>query len=339
MKPRVVATEGLGGLVTGWAKNAAVYAPVKVKDWTEFRPISSLAEADLTQVNTKLSARGLLFPQCETMFRFETSRPDKAEEADQPEAQVVLGVRPCDAAGIAVLDKFFAGQGETDTFYQRRREKTTLVGLACSAPADTCFCAAVGGSPAGTRGLDILLTDFGGRYLVEPLTDSGEAAVKDLPEAAAADHAKKQEITDRAAAAMAQRIDTAKLKQLLDSADSHPMWEDLSLACVNCGACTFVCPTCHCFDITDETRKGRGARIRVWDTCQSCQYSQHASGHNPRQTHASRFRNRTMDKFKYTVDMIGEVSCVGCGRCIRECPASVDICETVGRLMLVLPEK
>lgn len=339
MKPRVISADGLAGLVAGWAKSAAVYAPVKVKDWTEFRRVSSLAEADLTQVNTKLSARGLLFPQCETMFRFETSRPDKAEEAVQPEAQVVLGVRPCDAAGIAVLDKFFAGQGETDTFYRRRREKTTLVGLACSAPADTCFCSAVGGSPAGTRGLDLLLTDLGGRYLAEPPTENGQAVVKDLPEAAAADLAKKKEIADRAAAAMAQRIDTAKLKQLLDSADSHPVWEDLSLACVNCGACTFVCPTCHCFDITDETRKGKGARLRVWDTCQFCLYSQHASGHNPRQAATSRFRNRAMDKFKYTVDMIGEVSCVGCGRCIRECPASVDIRETVEGLMQALAKQ
>jgi sulfhydrogenase subunit beta (sulfur reductase) len=339
VKPRVVSAEGLAGLVTDWTKNAAVYAPVKVKGWTEFGRISSLGEADLTQVNTKLSVRGLLFPQCETMFRFETSRPDKPQEADQPGAQVVIGVRPCDAAGIAVLDKFFTGQGETDTFYQRRREKTTVVGLACHAPADTCFCAAVGGSPAGTRGLDLLLADLGGRYLVEPLSGNGEAAVKNSPEAAAADLAKKKELADLATAAISQRIDTGRLKHLLDSADRHPLWEDLSLACVNCGACTFVCPTCHCFDITDETRKDRGVRLRVWDTCQFCLYSLHASGHNPRQTAASRFRNRTMDKFKYTVDMIGEVSCVGCGRCILECPASIDIRETAETLMSVLPEK
>jgi sulfhydrogenase subunit beta (sulfur reductase) len=339
VKAFVLSAEELSRLVTEWAKNGTVYAPVKVKDWTEFHRVSSLAEADLTRVNTKLSARGLLFPQCEAMFRFETSHPDKVQQAAEPAPLVILGVRPCDAAGIAVLDKFFAGQGETDTFYRRRRDKTTLVGLACQVPDDTCFCAAVGGSPAGTRGLDILLTDLGGRYLAEPLTENGEAALKNLPEAAAADLARKKEITDRAAASITQRIDTKKLKELLDTADTNPVWGELSLPCVNCGACTFVCPTCHCFDITDETRKGKGARIRVWDTCQFCLYSQHASGHNPRQTSASRFRNRAMDKFKYTVDMIEEVSCVGCGRCIRECPASIDIRETVERLTAVLPEK
>jgi len=336
---RILTAAALDKLVAEWAKSGAVYAPVKVKDWTEFRRVSSLAEADLTQVNTKLSARGLLFPQCETMFRFDTSQPDRAEQAAEPGAQVILGVRPCDAAGIAVLDKFFAGQGETDTFYQRRREKTTLVGLTCSAPADTCFCSAVGGSPTGTRGLDLLLTDLGGKYLAEPVTDKGSALVKGLPEASAPDLAKKSELADKAAVAITERIDTRQLKGLLDAADSNPIWEELSLPCVNCGACTFVCPTCHCFDITDEMRKGRGARIRVWDTCQFCMYSQHASGHNPRQTHASRFRNRVMDKFKYTVDQVGEVSCVGCGRCIRECPAGIDIRETVERLVLVLAEQ
>jgi sulfhydrogenase subunit beta (sulfur reductase) len=336
---RVVTAADFDKLVAEWAKNAAVYAPVRVKDWTEFRRISSLAEADLTQVNTKLSARGLLFPQCETMFRFETSRPDKAEETDQPETQVILGLRPCDAAGIAVLDKFFSGQGETDTYYQRRRDRTTLVGISCSAPADTCFCSAVGGSPTGTRGLDLILTDLGDKFTAEPLSDKGAALVKDMPEASAPDLAKKAELAGKAAAVITEHIDTKELKRFLDTADSSPLWEELSLPCVNCGACTFVCPTCHCFDITDETRKGKGARIRVWDTCQSCQYSQHASGHNPRQTHASRFRNRTMDKFKYTVDMIGEVSCVGCGRCIRECPAGIDIRETAEKLIAVLSEK
>ena len=338
MTQRIVTAAALDKLVAEWAKSGAVYAPVKVKDWTEFRRISSLAEADLTRVNTKLSAKGLVFPQCETMFRFETNRPDKAEEVAQPGAQVVLGVRPCDSAGIAVLDEFFTGQGETDAYYQRRRERTVLVGLSCDAPADTCFCSAVGGSPAGTSGLDLLLTDVGGKYVAEPLADRGAALVDGMPEATAPDLAKKAELAGKAAAAMADRIDTRKLKGLLDAADGHPIWEELSLPCVNCGACTFICPTCHCFDMTDETRKGKGARIRVWDTCQSCMYSQHASGHNPRLAPAARFRNRTMDKFRYTVDMVGEVSCVGCGRCIRECPAAIDIRETVDVLLRQLSQ-
>ncbi len=342
MKPSIITAEQLARLVAEWARAIAVYAPVRVKDWTEFRRISSLEQADFSRINTKLPARGLLFPQCETMFRFKTDEPGRVEEPPGPEPQVILGVRPCDAAGIALLDKFFAGQGGTDSYYQRRRKKTILIGLACNSPADTCFCTAVQGSPSDTHGLDLLLTDLGGRYLAEgDVTEvcrrSGIVSPS-LTEADAADLNQKKELADKAAATITQRIDTKRLKQLLDAADNHPVWEELSLPCVNCGACTFVCPTCHCFDIADETRKGGGVRVRVWDTCQSCLYSQHASGHNPRSTPAARFRNRTMDKFRYTVDMIGAVSCVGCGRCVAECPASVDIRETVEILMRTLPE-
>ncbi len=338
MKERVIIADALAKLVAEWAKKGAVYAPVKAgsKGWTEFRRVTSLKETDFSRVNTKLPAKGLLFPQCETIVRFEGGT---AREPAVPEEQVILGVRPCDAAAIAFQTRFFAGQGQTDPYYKARRERTMLIGLACNTPADTCFCAAVGGLPSGTRGLDLLLTDIGGKYLAEPVTDKGAALIADMPDPAIGDLEKKRELAEKAAEQMPKAIDTKVLKARLDSGFEHPVWEELNLACVNCGACTFVCPTCHCFDVTDEQRKGRGARYRVWDSCQFCVYSQHASGHNPRQTARSRYRNRVMDKFKYTVDMVGEVSCVGCGRCIAECPSAIDIRETVSTLLETLPEK
>jgi sulfhydrogenase subunit beta (sulfur reductase) len=338
MKPRIIAAAELDRLVGEWTKDAAVYAPVTVKDWTEYRRITSLREADLGRVNTKVPVKTLLFPQAETMFRFHADNPASAEPGPEPQAQLILGVRPCDAAAIAVLDKFFTQQGETDTYYRARRDKTVLVGLACNATADTCFCAAVGGSPTATRGLDLLLTDLGERYLAEPVTAKGEALVADLPEAAADDLERKRELAAEAAAGIALELDPAALKKRLDTGFEDPVWETLCRPCVNCGACTFLCPTCHCFDVTDETCKGQGARIRVWDSCQFCVYSQHASGHNPRATTRSRYRNRVMDKFKYTVDMIGELSCVGCGRCVIECPAGIDVRETAEILMTTLLE-
>ncbi len=335
MTQRVITADGLAKLVTEWAKKGAVYAPVKAgsKDWTEFRRVTSLKETDFSRVNTKQSAKGLLFPQREVMLRF---KDGKSEEPAAPEEQVILGIRPCDAAAIAFQAKFFTGQGQTDPYFKARLDRTTFIGFACNTPAETCFCTAVGGSPSGTRGLDLLLTDIGGKYLAEPVTDKGAALIADMPDPAIGDLERK--LAEKCAEQMPQAIDTAALKRRLDSGFEHPVWDELNLACVNCGACTFLCPTCHCFDVTDEERKGRGARIRVWDSCQFCIYSQHASGHNPRQTARSRYRNRVMDKFKYTVDMVGELSCVGCGRCIIECPAGIDVRETVEVLTRQLPE-
>lgn len=341
MTSRIIAKDALPGLLAGWSRDAAVFAPVKAagRDYTEYRLVTGAVQVCLDRVNTKLGAKGQLFPQCETMFRFKPGDEGHAETSEEPGPQIIFGIRPCDAAAIAVLDRFFISEGRADTYYQRRRYKTLLVGLACNTAADTCFCTAVGGSPAATRGLDLLLTDLGATYLAEPITEKGEALVKDLPAATAADETLKQQLADKCAASLPRPFDTAALKRRLDAGAANPVWDELGLPCVNCGACTFFCPTCHCFDITDEQRKGKGARIRVWDSCQFCQYSQHASGHNPRATGESRTRNRTMDKFKYTVDMIGELSCVGCGRCIIECPAAIDVRETIETLMARLPEK
>ncbi len=337
MNPRAATKQQLDALLDRLAGTAALYAPARVRNWTEFRRVHSYREIDLTRVNTKQPAKAALFPQTEPLLRFAGNSTDASTKP--PTEQVWFGVRPCDAAGLAFLERFFSGNSPADPYVQARRSHTTVISLACNEPAATCFCLAVGGSPTGTRGTDLLVTDLDGRYLAEPVTGKGETLVKDLPEASPADIATKRKLAEKAAAAITLRIDTATLKKKLDRSFEHPTWETLCLPCVNCGACTFLCPTCHCFDVTDETRRGQTARIRVWDSCQFCLYSRHASGHNPRVTPRSRYRNRVMDKFSYTVDMVGEVSCVGCGRCIIECPSAIDIRETVTALVQALPEE
>jgi ferredoxin len=337
VKPRVITADQLNDLLDKLAGRTALYAPVKVKDWTEFRRVRSHRDIDTSRVNTRQPVKTALFPQREVMLRYE--KPGAAAEPEAPAEQAYFGVRPCDAAALAFLEKFFGGNGPTDPYVQSRRAKTTVITLACNSPADTCFCVAVGGGPSGTRGTDLLLSDIGGRLVAEPQTAKGEALVRDLPEPSPSDLARKKELADKAAAAIPLRIDTAVLKKKLDRGFEHAAWEALCLPCVNCGACTFLCPTCHCFDVTDEERKGTGARIRVWDSCQFCMYSQHASGHNPRVAPQSRYRNRVLDKFKYTLDQVGELSCVGCGRCVLECPAAIDVRETVDALARSLPEK
>ena len=104
-----------------------------------------------------------------------------------------------------------------------------------------------------------------------------------------------------------------------------PFWDELHLKCLGCGACTYLCPTCHCFDIVDEGNAVRGKRVRNWDTCQFALFTHHTSGHNPRQSGKERMRQRVMHKFNYFVENQGEIACVGCGRCVRNCPVNLDI--------------
>ena len=57
-----------------------------------------------------------------------------------------------------------------------------------------------------------------------------------------------------------------------------------ALRCHGCGACASVCPTCHCFDIVDEPEGvDSGTRRRNWDTCQTAQFTLHASRPQPAQ--------------------------------------------------------
>lgn len=340
MTERIITRSELDRLLDELAAATALYAPVKntKKQWTEFRRVKSSAEIDTTRINTKLPVKSLFFPQCEVLLRFNAAGEAEANPADQPEL-VVFGVRPCDAHGLTVLDRIFDDPAAPDPYYRRRRTAATIVGLACNEPADTCFCAGVGGSPSSTRGLDLLLVDLGDRFLARPVTPRGQKLVERFPEAGPEDLGRARELAAIADSKISWATDTARLKQLLDRGFDAPVWEMVMDSCVNCGVCTFLCPTCHCFDITDEDTHRRVARVRVWDSCQFCLYSQHASGHNPRSSRPSRWRNRIMDKFKYTVDAVNMVSCVGCGRCIIECPSAIDIRNTVEVLERALTEK
>ncbi|MEN9979010.1 MAG: 4Fe-4S dicluster domain-containing protein [candidate division WOR-3 bacterium] len=330
MKPRIITRKQLSELLDRLAQEVCLYAPVRDRTGTSWAKISRADEVCLEAVNTVEPAKGFVFPRCEVLLRFDPQ--GNPVEPEPPPEQVVFGIRPCDARGIAFLVKFYTQEGRTDPYVKARRQKTTLIGVACSRTAPTCFCLGVGGSPQGSEGLDLLLVDLGDELLAEPVTDKGEKLVADLPAAgekhltAAAEQKKKVE------AEISLRIDTGRLRELLPGLYESGVWQALALTCVNCGACTFLCPTCHCFDVTDETIRGRTVRCRVWDSCQFTLYSRHASGHNPRLDPASRYRNRIMDKFYYTVEQAGMVSCVGCGRCIISCPAGIDIRQTVRKV-------
>jgi sulfhydrogenase subunit beta (sulfur reductase) len=121
--------------------------------------------------------------------------------------------------------------------------------------------------------------------------------------------------------------DFSGVKEKLDASFDSPLWLAVTRRCLGCGACTYLCPTCHCFDITDESRGERGARVRTWDTCQASLFTRHASGHNPRPDRRARMRQRLMHKYSYTVETAGAVFCSGCGRCVRACPVNLDIRE------------
>jgi len=283
------------------------------------------------------SAKEFLFPSTETIGRWSLDGGDFAPEPVRPAAPrtVLLAVRPCDVAGLAILDAVFSGDCR-DAFYSARREATTIVALACSTADAECFCTSVGGAPDSAAGADAVLrpADGGRRFVLEPVTEKGAAVLK----AAGATLAEGQAALDTSAE-VPERFDAPAVAEWLGSnlpdrqaGFESPLWQDLGLACLGCGACTHVCPTCHCFDLQDEATRRQAVRLRNWDSCALALFTAHASGHNPRPTQVERWRQRVMHKFRYFQERFGSLACTGCGRCGRLCPAGVTMRATCAEI-------
>jgi ferredoxin len=303
-------------------------------------------DMNLDFLNTTLPPKKLLFPQNEVFLEFFESTDGNQETLEVKEIlpgeepTVIFGVRPCDARAAWLLDKVFSGDF-TDPYYWKRRNQTILVGLGCDTPPwENCFCLSVEGSPYSEEGLDILLTDLGNRYLVKSLTENGAKLIQPgkalFQEANPEDQKKAKTIQAESVKKIKRQLKnargiSAKLKGMFDS----NIWDEESMSCIRCGICTYLCPSCHCFDINDEvdsTSPLEGKRVRTWDTCQFPDFTMHSSGHNPRPEKASRLRQRLFHKFRYFVENYDKFQCVGCGRCISLCPVGIDIIKVLDKV-------
>jgi sulfhydrogenase subunit beta (sulfur reductase) len=335
MEWKVIEKSKLPDLINNLTKEYEVYAPVKDKNIVSFDRITSENQVCLNFQNTKKPLKEVFLPQTETLFTYKANGKE-VEVAESPAVnggRVVLGVRPCDARSLVLLDKVFSGQYE-DVYYLKKRKNTTVVGLACNHPLSTCFCTSVGGSPSGKEGMDLLLHDINGKYLIEAVTEKGEELIKKLPglkDAEKDDVEKAKKLSEDAEKAIKSKVPVKDVSEKLGKMFDDPIWDQLYQKCLGCGVCAFLCPTCTCFDVVDEGIE-EGKRVRIWDCCQFGCFTLHGSGHNPRPSGKERTRQRIMHKFNYCVNNYGEGFCVGCGRCVRECPVNLDIREVIGAI-------
>ncbi len=323
-------------------KNALVFAPVLEGDTVIFRPFKA-GNALCLDRPANNPPKSVIFPQSDTLFAFEYKKDAADQKKVTVELQtnmefpraVIFGARPCDAKGFTIYDRPYIEANGPDPYYKGRREKTTIITLSCPAPSSGCFCVAVGGGPADKTGSDVLVTEVEKGYFLESVSEKGKsiltmAGIEDggLYE----QEARKRQQTVHEAVKKPFPSITHK-EVLRDVFEKDEFWEQSVSKCISCGACTYLCPTCYCFNITDEQTLEKGERIRSWDACMFFHFTLEASGHNPRPTKFQRFKNRVGHKFLYYPEKYnGVIACCGCGRCIRHCPVSVDISEVVSNL-------
>ncbi len=292
------------------------------------------SELNLSEKTTlpKNSFKSYVFPKTEPVFYYKKGQRDYqfVDVNLQNVKNIFLAAKPCDAASIDILSKVFNWDYK-DEFFDIRADNSVVISMACSTSDEYCFCTSVGLSPTSTKGADILMLPLSSdKYAFRIITDKGKSLIEKYSGYFSEGNPAESDKVLEGIKVPEKKFDKDKVKEWLDNNFENEFWNGIATTCLACGQCAFSCPVCHCFDIVDEDDNYlTGRRMKNWDSCQFPVFTQHASGHNPRDTQAKRYRQRINHKFKYYVDKFGEVLCTGCGRCSRGCPVSIDIKEIV----------
>ncbi len=337
MKVIKIDKEDWAGGIDKSRSSYTLFGPVKIenKDFSEFKELGADELPDMAATDTLLSPKSIAFPPSEVMMEFTTDEKSKdcnlmkVPDKDYS-SRAIIGIRPYDAAAYLLVKKNFDTTDYRDNYWCDAYEACTFVGLAVNKPGMLDFSTSTKSGPFDENGLDVLLVDAGDSYLAKVITDKGNSYIEAAGwKTDVGDEAIKTiEALKAGAEELIQSIisfDNIKTKSNLDLYEAD-FWEDAAFACINCGTCTYVCPTCWCFDIQDEMSGLTGTRLKTWDSCMFPLFTLHTTGHNPRATKVQRVRQRFMHKLKYFLDKYNDgIMCVGCGRCVHSCPVNIDI--------------
>ncbi len=314
----------------GWVESLIAHNRVigiqAKEDRFAFDELSDPARLRLDYDVALVSPKQYFLPPRDDLLRFDE---DGYESVFCDEPFVLFGVHPYDLVAINQMDRLFS-QDNCDNHYMARREAATIIACDVQNPSENCFAGCMG-TAVVKDGFDVLVTHIGEHYVAEARTEKGEEALAlagELPDA------ERLHLLARVQAWQTNRnrlrahelkMDPQDLPELLTHSRDHEVWEEKAERCFSCGSCNLVCPTCYCFDVQDDANwdLSSGTRTRIWDGCMLESFAAVAGGHNFRSERVERYRHRYYRKGAYVPEMIGEIACVGCGRCITACVANI----------------
>ena len=318
-----ISKESMKKLLTALSETMTLVGPTfngKVVEYKEAKASEILMD---DQISYK-SPKEYYFPQVEKLMTFTA---DKVVENDEFKPTVIFGAKPCDLDALRVMQAVFMEGKYADPFFARRMDKNLIIGVGCIDKKPGCFCDEVGVDMKFSDFCDIFLADNGKEYTVEHLSAKGKKAMEAISETKKVTCDEKKKVkAPKATLDLSADLEDAALFDAVD-------WNKLTETCQGCGMCTFICPTCHCFGFEDVEKDGEAIRYRCWDSCIYPKFTLHASGHNPRNTRAERYRQRVLHKYLYVKKNTGYTACTGCGRCVRSCPIGMNIKNVVKAVM------
>ena len=312
-----------------------LFLPVKAAGQVNFGLWTESAEVSVETLKTVKSAKDIFFPQSESLYQVRREEGKLKIQGEElcKKPFVVFGIRGCDVKGLEVLDKVFLSE-PVDSYYAARRQMGTVVAMACGRPETSCFCKVFGVDCAEPAG-DVVTWLVGDTLYWEAKTEKGQALTAKLAGLLETAEAAPVEEEKQKIRAIVEKLPYSNLSlenwgaAAAEKNFDSPIWESLYSPCLACGTCTFVCPTCQCYDIKDYTTGSGVQRYRCWDSCMYSDFTMMAHGNN-RTSQMQRFRQRFMHKLAYfPANNDGMFSCVGCGRCVDKCPSHLNIVKVI----------
>ena len=255
--------------------------------------------------------------------------------------QIIIGIKSCDISALKISDKIFLNKDYVDEMYKFYRDRTIIVSSDCPRPEKNCFCNLVGGQPYPVEGYDLNLSFVEeGRYILSSGSKKGDEIIEKYFYDFNAPYKDDIVKSDNLRILAKQLVKENNKDYFLDIEDYYnivkqgydldDVWKKESVTCVQCGGCNFICPSCYCFLIRENSKSYEEQyRDKVWDVCHSTGYGRVAGGGNSRRYKFQRFRNRYQCKFVYRKDNFNIYACTGCGRCIDVCPGRIDIRKVI----------
>ncbi len=313
-----------------------LYAPVRKvgegrftdTDVIRYDFVNSLEEMELDQ-KSDYSFKEILTPLSQTLFFF---TEDETKEADRDYSDVIVFLRSCDLHAVKRLDDIYLNNGFEDPFYKRMREHLHFALIGCSSSGKDCFCVDMGTSQA-KEGYVFSMDRRDGEIFSDVKWEEMESIF-------AAAGGEKQEVVP--AHVTENQVHVSVPDEIPLSIYSHPLWEEYTGRCINCGRCNFVCPTCTCFNMQDVfyTENGKvGERRRVAGSCMVNGYTTVAGGGQYRRKNGERMRFKVLHKISDHKKRFGENMCVGCGRCDMVCPEYISYSNIINKVNAAVQEE
>ena len=311
-----------------------IYAPKKFEDnlYFEFIEKSDIRNINYSDIGFRSVQPIKIFflPIGETVSDTSKSVIDEKNK----KKKLLVGLKACDLNALLILDEVYIDEDFMDPFYKNKRDNTVIISSDCTDPLDVCFCTEVDSKPYSTQNFDLnmsivdeksIVIEIGSQKGKNIIKNYGKELFKDASEEIVLKRDENRKKVEEKVKEINQKFRTDKsYNKVLEGSYESDLWEKFAEDCVECGGCTNICPTCHCFILVDGAKGEEFFKNKYWDSCQIDDFTKMAAGEDPRDEMWKRFRNRYFCKYNYKLDNFNIIACTGCGRCIEACQGGID---------------